>query len=490
MEHIKNTSINKCYMVFADDNECNSLVYIGYYLEMSFDENYNIDLKYKYNIVLESLLFGFRSVGIHSIDEKVFLECGTEYFKSNTSIAHEDVMQVLKGISLYGNESKQSMIDLLTEDKSIDDKIIKPKNINDLCKLYNMKEVKSVNDVRNIVNRIYGKRIDDCVEETSNILGVFTTTVVSLGMAAVNPILGLLAAFTQYYISKKADISNCDKYIEYLRAEKKKVKRKIDKGGNTEELEKYLDGINNAIEKISAYKYEIQNDKENDDDLEKDMDNDDLDDFDFSLESGVISLSYLQCLSEAIDQENIDQIKLLTETYVENPKMLNEESNIMNTLKLVKANLSNKMKTMSAKEKATCKQIDDRFELFARNLHRALSMEKREQVIRGQVVPSLTRLIKLAVTGGIAALINPAMAAVGMITAYALSKKATLKEKQYILDELEVQLKIIDRKINAAEIKGDDKALEELYRLQSRYNNEIKRIKYGIKVYHEGGCVL
>lgn len=39
----KNTSINKCYMIFADDNECNSLVYIGYYLEMSFDENYNID---------------------------------------------------------------------------------------------------------------------------------------------------------------------------------------------------------------------------------------------------------------------------------------------------------------------------------------------------------------------------------------------------------------------------------------------------------------
>lgn len=39
----KNTSINKCYMIFADDNECNSLVYIGYYLEMSFDENYNMD---------------------------------------------------------------------------------------------------------------------------------------------------------------------------------------------------------------------------------------------------------------------------------------------------------------------------------------------------------------------------------------------------------------------------------------------------------------
>ena len=29
-------------MIFADDNECNSHVYIGYYLEMSFDENYNI----------------------------------------------------------------------------------------------------------------------------------------------------------------------------------------------------------------------------------------------------------------------------------------------------------------------------------------------------------------------------------------------------------------------------------------------------------------
>ena len=28
--------------IFIYDNESNSLVYIGYYLEMSFDENYNI----------------------------------------------------------------------------------------------------------------------------------------------------------------------------------------------------------------------------------------------------------------------------------------------------------------------------------------------------------------------------------------------------------------------------------------------------------------
>ena len=123
-------------------------------------------------------------------------------------------------------------------------------------------------------------------------------------------------------------------------------------------------------------------------------------------------------------------------------------------------------------------------------LQRSLSLEKRERVIKGKMGPSLSNIIKLATVGGISALINPAITVIGLFAGLALSKKATIREKQYILDEIGIYLKIVDRKINQAEMKGDDKALEELYRMQSRLQKEQKRIKYNIKLYHESGCVL
>lgn len=456
-------------------------------LIQKIDENYSLENKYKYNITLESLLYGFNVNGYTNVDQNMLLEATSEYYTTNTDISISDIKTIIEGISLYSEESKSKMIALFESDKK-DNIIKKPNSIEDLCKAYNTTQDKSASNLKNLFTKIYGKSLDDCITESDNALAVITTTVVSLGVAAINPVLGILAAFTQYLISRNITIDQCNTYISNLKKEKAKVERKIENSTkDTSKLEEYLDSIDNAIEKVSDHKYSLQSDKEND----EDMDNEDLDDF---YESSNIGLEYLLYMTEMFNDNDIDSLNILNNTINESGKLnlsiLSESGNLMNTLKLVKEKLKNSMKTMSTKEKATCKQIDNRFEQFVRDLQRTMSLEKREKVIKGKVAPSLTNMVKLAVAGTIGAVYAPTITAIGLLGAYAISKKATIREKQYILDELNVQLKITERKINQAEMKGDDKALEELYRLQARLNNEYKRIKYNMRLYHEGGCVL
>ena len=58
---------------------------------------------------------------------------------------------------------------------------------------------------------------------------------------------------------------------------------------------------------------------------------------------------------------------------------------------------------------------------------------------------------------------------------------ATAKERKYILSEIEVELRLVEKKIQLAERNDDTKALGELYRIEKRLKNEQARIKYHMK---------
>lgn len=442
----------------------------------SIDKAYtNIDVLYRYNIVLESILYGFGINGI-KVDDALVLETVTEYYSN--LLDKEKMINVVREINLFSEESKEKTLKTLNTDSNSN----KPYSIPELCKVFKSNP-KSVDGLKSTMNKIYARSIDDCVAESDNVLGIITSTLITLGATCINPILGILAAFTQYMITREINLTQTEEYLSNLKDEKRKIKKKLDKE-DSDELNKYLDALDDAIDKVESYRSDLQTDEEN---------NDDLDSYDESCNTSM-QLAYLLSFSEAVDNNNLTAINVLNESLLDENGNIDytilQEGNIMNTLKLAKEKIKHSMEKLSGKEKALCSQIDSRFDLFVRNMERALSMEKREKVIKGKVAPSLTNMVKLAIAGTAGFLISPAITAITMLAGYALSKKATIKEKQYILDELDVQLKICERKINQAEMKGDDKALEELYRLQARLSNESKRIKYNIRLYHESGCVL
>ena len=156
---------------------------------------------------------------------------------------------------------------------------------------------------------------------------------------------------------------------------------------------------------------------------------------------------------------------------------------IKNNIKLASINLKNAIKNLSDKEKMISRNIDASVNTFSRGIERALRNDNRESVLRGSLIPSASKVIKGAITTGAAWAIDPALAVIGALGAFAMSKKLQHKERQMILDEIEIELQMNEKYLRIAEEKNDMKATRELLKIQRDLQRQQQRIKYRMKVY-------
>ena len=184
-------------------------------------------------------------------------------------------------------------------------------------------------------------------------------------------------------------------------------------------------------------------------------------------------------LEEYEDYNNITHTlleagKLKTKLKIANKKVTNKAN-------VVKSRVVNKAKELNTKQKMTSEKLDNFVDNFYDKAQRELSNKNREQVIKGNILPSFSTIIKMAIGSAGLGMINPALGAISFVGGLAVSKKGTKKEKQYILDEIEVQLELVEKKISYAESNNDMKALENLLKIKQRLQREKQRIIYNGK---------
>ena len=156
----------------------------------------------------------------------------------------------------------------------------------------------------------------------------------------------------------------------------------------------------------------------------------------------------------------------------------------LNSLKLAMMSFKKKAKDFDAKQKEMSRDMDIAFNHFIKSLKSAYSVDHREQIIRGQVNPSLSKIIKIGIglaVVGVASnsIVLPAIGALGML---AQSKHMSTKEKKLILDEIDIELKVLDREIKKVEDSGKStKKYRTLLTYQKNLQNERARILYGLK---------
>lgn len=212
----------------------------------------------------------------------------------------------------------------------------------------------------------------------------------------------------------------------------------------------------------------------------------------YSLKSELSTLYYnLKESSVNISDNLYDTINYLYESNVlmesfisyENEKYdaVNEKTSIKTNVKLAANKVKNVLKRANDKQNELSKRLDDSVEKLTTDAHKKLANNNRERVIKGSIIPSASRIFKAALGTGILAAINPALAVVGLLGGIALSKRATKQERQYILDEIEIQLELVDKKIQLAESNNDMKSLEQLLKIQKKLKREQQRIKYKMR---------
>ncbi len=154
------------------------------------------------------------------------------------------------------------------------------------------------------------------------------------------------------------------------------------------------------------------------------------------------------------------------------------------TAKLTAQSAKKNIKELDAKQQKLSKDMDNMVSSLSRRMEQMAVTKNREQIIKGSILPSTSKIIKLAIGFGGAYLINPAIAAIGALSMLFMSKNATKKERALILDELDIELRVVERKIARAEQEDDDDLVRDLYKIQNKLLREKQRLKYRMNVYY------
>ena len=159
------------------------------------------------------------------------------------------------------------------------------------------------------------------------------------------------------------------------------------------------------------------------------------------------------------------------------------EASFGNSLKLASMKLKNAFKKLSDKDRAISKNVDVSLNNFKKSVERSLTNDNREAIIKGSILPSASKIIKLAIiNAGLGILIHPALAVIGTLGYLGCSAKYKHKERQMLIDEIEIEIKMCDKYIEIAEQKNDMKALKQLLMTKRDLERQNQRIKYKMRV--------
>ena len=197
-----------------------------------------------------------------------------------------------------------------------------------------------------------------------------------------------------------------------------------------------------------------------------------------SLEQYELDDSFNGITEESI-KETYDILNYICDYY--DPNVIQEGVNL-NTLRLAWQAFKSKAKKFTSKAKELSRDMDATFNHFLKGIKSYFEVDRREQIITGQIKPSLSKLLQITIAlAGVGvvtgSLYIPAITAVAGI---ALSKRASVKEKNLILDEIDIELKVLEREISKAESSGSAKKYRSLLTIQKNLQRERQRIHYNL----------
>ena len=116
------------------------------------------------------------------------------------------------------------------------------------------------------------------------------------------------------------------------------------------------------------------------------------------------------------------------------------EMNFTNTLNMAIERIKKAASNLSEKEKILSRTVDNSLDNLKDAVNKTMEVEDRESVIRGRVLPSASRIIKVGITAAaVGYFVHPALAAIGVIGWVGMLKDNRAKERSIILDELDVE---------------------------------------------------
>lgn len=157
--------------------------------------------------------------------------------------------------------------------------------------------------------------------------------------------------------------------------------------------------------------------------------------------------------------------------------------------KLMGKGITKGVMDFNAKQHRASKMADAIFNRTMKSCKDALVSDRREAIIKGSVIPSFSKSIKIAFVLITLGFVNPAAPVIAAIGGLIASKKLTERERSLLLDDIEVELNVIDKEIQIAEANNQMNKYRALMKMKKDLQRQYQRIRYNIK-YKKGKIPL
>lgn len=163
-------------------------------------------------------------------------------------------------------------------------------------------------------------------------------------------------------------------------------------------------------------------------------------------------------------------------------------TNFITTLKLGLQVLKKKAQKFDTKQKEMWRTLDAYGNKFTRILEED-DDKRRAQLIQGQAVPSFSKCVQSGI-GLIVAGVTTGNIVIPIITAFGLmgtNKFLNDKQRKQLIEEIEIELKIVEKQIDLAEKDDDLRTYRQLLMVQRKLQHEVQRLRFKRKPFRLGG---
>lgn len=257
-----------------------------------------------------------------------------------------------------------------------------------------------------------------------------------------------------------SDIVNCPRYINILEDELVRTRR-VQKESYIPSLQR-IDAIKICISDIDKIKYDSL--------LESSY-----------IESDDNTIPDIKSLYESLNCKNNiinDTIEYLSEKSLNESKDEKSGMSFMSKLKIASENLKRFALKAKDKDKQLSMKLDSELNRTMKSAKKAMISDSRENIIKGSFLPSASKCIHIALASGAAFLISPVLAVIALIGYIGCSKSLTEKERNLILDDIDIEIKMCDKYMKIAEDKDDLSAVREIMKTKRDLERQRSRILY------------
>lgn len=250
------------------------------------------------------------------------------------------------------------------------------------------------------------------------------------------------------------DIVDCPRYITILENELERV-RNNKQSSFIASLQK-IDTIKTCISDINSVKY-----------------------------NSLLKTAYVSNNTDLPDMETVYEAMkykydIIDDTidYISESKDEKSGMSFLSKVKIASENLRRSMLKAKDKDKQLSMKLDSELNRTMKSAKKAMISDSRESIIRGSFLPSASKCIHLALAGGVVALFSPVAAVIALIGFIGTSKSLTEKERNLILDDIDIEIKMCDKYLKAAEDKDDLVAVREIMKTKRDLERQRARILY------------